>query len=205
MDAMLSNATLFPRPTHLPVCTVTSTSNSAATSFAPISSKKFYFASRSQRRAPRSRRSSNSSTVGKFSITCGGITEINESQFSDTVLKSDRPVLVEFVANWCGPCRLISPAIEWVAQVWFLSYQSFFFFLIQLGFENLCICMLICSVSLYRLCMYVYDIRIQMCRRVVWMNKVYDQHRKKESTTKSTSKLKQTWQLKLCKEIHLKL
>ncbi|XP_062163741.1 thioredoxin X, chloroplastic [Alnus glutinosa] len=112
MDIMLSNTTLFPRPTLLPVCTVTSTSYSPATSFAP---KMPFFASRSQRRAPC--RSRNSPTaVGKFSITCGGITEINESQFSDTVLKSDRPVLVEFVANWCGPCRLISPAMEWVAQ-----------------------------------------------------------------------------------------
>lgn len=174
---MLSNTTLFPRPTLLPVCTVTSTSYSPATSFAP---KMPFFASRSQRRAPC--RSRNSSTaVGKFSITCGGITEINESQFSDTVLKSDRPVLVEFVANWCGPCRLISPAMEWVAQVWFLSV--IFFFPIEIGFENLymytCIYVYVClfsliwrrSISLSRLCVYVYDIRIQMCsRRVVWMN-----------------------------------
>lgn len=31
-------------------------------------------------------------------------------------MNSDVPVLVEFVANWCGPCRLISPVIEWVSQ-----------------------------------------------------------------------------------------
>ncbi|XP_048140545.1 thioredoxin X, chloroplastic [Rhodamnia argentea] len=61
--------------------------------------------------------------VRKFTWRCGaagggggGITEIDESQFSETVLKSDRPVLVEFIANWCGPCRLISPAMEWLAQ-----------------------------------------------------------------------------------------
>ncbi|XP_062107945.1 thioredoxin X, chloroplastic [Humulus lupulus] len=53
----------------------------------------------------------------KLSVTCGaGIQEIDQTQFPELVLKSDRPVLVEFVANWCGPCRLISPAIEWVAQ-----------------------------------------------------------------------------------------
>ncbi|KAK6122480.1 hypothetical protein DH2020_043766 [Rehmannia glutinosa] len=52
-------------------------------------------------------------------IKCGGggaVREIDESQFSDVVLKSERPVLVEFVATWCGPCRLIAPAVQALAQ-----------------------------------------------------------------------------------------
>ncbi|MCD7459999.1 hypothetical protein HAX54_042648 [Datura stramonium] len=50
-------------------------------------------------------------------IRCGGgLAQINEDQFSDVVLKSDRPVLVEFVATWCGPCRLIGPAMESLAE-----------------------------------------------------------------------------------------
>ncbi|XP_025664985.2 thioredoxin X, chloroplastic-like [Arachis hypogaea] len=53
----------------------------------------------------------------QFTVTCGTtITEINETQFNNTVLKADRPVLVEFVAKWCGPCRLISPTMESLAQ-----------------------------------------------------------------------------------------
>lgn len=60
---------------------------------------------------------SSSCTAPRFSIaSSAAIQEINETQFRDSVLNSDRPVLVEFVANWCGPCRLISPAMEWVAQ-----------------------------------------------------------------------------------------
>lgn len=58
--------------------------------------------------------SSTSSSVLK--ITCGATREIKEAEFSEVVLKSDRPVLVEFVATWCGPCRLIAPAIESLAQ-----------------------------------------------------------------------------------------
>ncbi|EOX99087.1 hypothetical protein QUC31_014812 [Theobroma cacao] len=61
-------------------------------------------------------RSVSSSTVPKFSIQCGAIKEIKESEFQSTVLESKRPVLVEFVATWCGPCRLISPAMESIAQ-----------------------------------------------------------------------------------------
>ncbi|XP_051149649.1 thioredoxin X, chloroplastic-like [Andrographis paniculata] len=57
--------------------------------------------------------------LGTVVIRCGGggtVQEIDESQFSEVVLKSERPVLVEFVATWCGPCRLIAPAIQSLAQ-----------------------------------------------------------------------------------------
>ncbi|KAJ8574297.1 hypothetical protein K7X08_026102 [Anisodus acutangulus] len=52
----------------------------------------------------------------KLRIRCGVITEIKEDQFCEVVLKSDCPVLVEFVATWCGPCRLIGPAMESLAE-----------------------------------------------------------------------------------------
>ncbi|KAI3787341.1 hypothetical protein L1987_41744 [Smallanthus sonchifolius] len=67
----------------------------------------------SQRKLNHSFRNSSSSASSsvKLNIKCG-VTEINESQFPEVVLKSDRPVLVEFVAGWCGPCRLVTPAIE---------------------------------------------------------------------------------------------
>jgi len=42
--------------------------------------------------------------------------EITDATFEETVLKSDKPVLVDFWAAWCGPCRMVGPVIEQISD-----------------------------------------------------------------------------------------
>ena len=42
--------------------------------------------------------------------------EITSDNFDEAVIKNDKPVLVDFWAEWCNPCRMLSPVVDQIAQ-----------------------------------------------------------------------------------------
>ena len=44
------------------------------------------------------------------------IFEITNENFEEKVIKSEKPVLIDFWAEWCGPCRMLAPTVEAIAK-----------------------------------------------------------------------------------------
>jgi thioredoxin 1 len=56
------------------------------------------------------------STATAATTTASHTTHVSDASFENDVLKASGPVLVDFWAEWCGPCKMIAPALEEIAR-----------------------------------------------------------------------------------------
>jgi thioredoxin 1 len=56
--------------------------------------------------------------VGRHLLIMGNenVLQVSSSNWDSEVLKSEKPVFVDFWAEWCGPCRMVGPVVEQIAQ-----------------------------------------------------------------------------------------